>query len=1010
MAKKEFKKFLIELGFSDDDVNQNLAGDTFNYFKSLRPTIQENNRINNDTDSGTIIGVKYSYIPGDNFDKTIFEKHSEFWNENQEQVFIAVTERRTCLINTRIKPNPELPLNENIIIKDFSYGVNSEGFAPKELLELIGKGGIDSAYFFDFVIEKSSHQKTQEVDKDLLLNLIQLRNDLLKIARQPELIHLLILRCLFLKYLEDRGIYENDYLVQILKTGSIHGLLAAFEEIRRINGDIFKYDEFTIDKINPAWLPKLATFFSCFDYRTGQGSLFPYNFAKIPIQLISHVYEAFLSNAHKGNKGIYYTPAFIVRFMLAHSLLPKLKEKPDTTVLDPACGSGAFLVEAFREMIKSQHAENDYTQKVTILKKQLFGIDIDPQALQIAAFSLYLTLLEGEKTESIQEKIRHAHPILPALINHNLIHGNSLTDEIYPGMTFDCVVANPPWGAVPSAAAGDTANRMERSAIGEKGKIGRLDTSAGEMVFPEYQNVSDYQRSQAFLLRIDKWCQSQTIGSLIVNNSIFLNENATDFRTDLLNRYRITRFYELSHLNKILFKKRQIGQIRTNGKNETLEIGASEPCVVLVFDKKEIRGNVITYISPKLTRLAESFKLIHYSQKDIKTIKQTDLQQEDYWIWRIFVNGSWADYQLIKQKYLERTDLHIECTSGFQPLKNPPHPNGNNNRELITVEDFGQYSINKTLKLFNWNQKLRRNPEIKKPDVFQGNRVLIPVRPLDSDRLRMRGIRVAKNIVHKDNILSIKIEKNHHFVPDYAPYLAILNSSFLGYYIFQISSQWGKGEEKRSTLRNSDLEKLPFPEIDETDERVQKLIALVEKIEAAKKANQNTNQLEQQIDELVFDLYGLSDYEKEIIREFYQINVERERNPKVTQTDLQQYLDEFRAVFHFILADNQALNATYRISANLGAYICFTLVNKGNLVLELKPDHTADHQLLNIVKQKQLSETYFSHKLNEDRVKIYGDNQFFIIKSHFFKDWTVRQAIDDANEEIGLILKDLPNE
>jgi len=1005
MTQERFITFLLQLGYSEEDIAEALHGDTFSYRKQLSSDQKEQLYYKND------ICVKYIYISEEHFEQRFFEKHTDIWNENDEHVFVVVSEQTTYLINAKVKPNLNSPLHKSITIdKPFAYGVNSEGFAPEELRKLratLGKESIDSAYFFDFIIEKTKRQKTSEVDKDLLLNLIQLRNDLLKTRGDQETIHLLILRCLFIKYLEDRGIYEKNYLINILKTRSAQQLIDAFEQIRRINGDIFKYDKFSVSDIHSEYLEKLERFFY-FDYRSGQGYLFPYKFEKIPIQLISHVYEAFLSNTKKGNKGIYYTPSFVVKFMLSHTVLTKLQEKKDVTVFDPACGSGAFLVEAFKEIVKNNKAEHDYEKKVKILENQVFGIDVDKQALQIATFSLYLALLEREEPADIQEKIRNAYPILPSLINRTLIKGNSLVDDIYPDRTFDCIVANPPWGSVPTERDGDEENERERNAIGKKGKVGSIDKKQGEIkTFPEYKNVSDYQRSQAFLLKINTWCHKGTLCSLIVNNPIFLNEKAEDFRKELLNTYRITHFYELSHLNKILFKKRIIGKIRVNGKEESVEIGASEPCVVLVFDKKDVENNTIHYISPKLTKFSEAFELIHYTQKDIKTVKQKDLQHEDCWLWRIFVDGFWDDYQLIKRKYVERHKVTIQCRSGFKPEKNAKRLGEPQLRDLITPKHFDRYVIYKEFEKFDWNQTLERR---RKKEIFHGKRILIPVRPSKKDKLKLRGIRIEGDQVHKDDITSLKILEDNKPIEDYATYLGILNSQFIGYYVYQISAQWGKGEMKRPKLRNADLEGfLPFPKINYTDARIAKLTKLVNQIEQNKKEHKETQKFENQIDELVFDLYDLLEYEKEMIREFYQVNVERE-GEIVRQDDLQQYVDKFRNVFSFILAEHLALNVTYRISSNLGAYVGFTIVKKEEMIPEVKLDRTTDRQLLDIVKQKQLSQTLFSRRLNEDKVKIYNENKFFIIKSNYFKDWTVRQAMNDANEEIGLIMQDLPEE
>ena len=1002
MTQRKFIKFLIGLGYSEEDIVPNLREDTFSYLKP----IVANEYYEND------ISIKYIYIPIERFEAELFEKHADLWNENKEHVFIVVSERTTHLINAKVKPDPNTPLHKNTTIDNFSYGINSKDFDPEELKRLrdtLGKESIDSAYFFDFVVKKTKHQKINEVDKDLLLNLIQLRNDLLQTANTQETIHLLLLRCLFIKFLEDRGIYDKNYIANILKTGSPQKLVDAFVQIKRINGDIFKYDEFSLHDIHEEYLGKLELFFSCFDYRTKQGSLFPYNFSRIPVQLISNVYEAFLSNSHKGNKGIYYTPAFVVQFMLAHTVKQKLQENRNATVLDPACGSGAFLVEAFKEIVKYNDADNDYEKKVAILKNQIFGIDIDKQALQIATFSLYLSLLAGEEPKDIQEKIKNAYPILPSLINHTLTRGNSLIEDIYPDTTFDCIVANPPWGSVEQT--GDDEDKRERIAISQKGKIGVLTNERGEPVeYPEYKNVSDYQRSQAFLLRINRWCQNGTVCALIVNNPIFLNENAEDFRKELLTQYRIAYFYELSHLNKILFKKRVIGKIKANGKDESIEIGASEPCAIITFDKKELYHNEIQYISPQLTRFSEAFEFIHYTTKDIRIIKQEDFLKEDYWLWKIFVNGSWPDYQLIKQKYIERDrNLVLACRSGFQPKRGGKSQGKPRNRLLITQSDFEQYYIKRQLGTFNWNRKLRRDPEKKLPNIFKGKRILFPMRPLKSDKFRLRGIRVNGDIVHKHNILRFEINEGSTSIEDYAPYLAILNSSLLGYFIFHISSQWGKGEEKRSALRNSDIENLPFPVLQGADREVHLLTSLVEQIEIYKEEGKDTLQLEREIDELVFDLYGLLEFEKELIREFYQINVERESD-LVTKYDLQKYVDKFRQVFSFILADHIALNATYRISSNIGTYIRFSIVKKERIISKLQQECTEDSQILEIVKKKQLNQAFFSHKLNEDKVKVYDENKFFIVKSNYFKDWTVRQAMDDANEEIGLIMRELPEE
>ena len=288
--------------------------------------------------------VRYVHTPTD---EAIFTEHQKLWNRNDANSFVAVGNDRTYLLDAKVKPDKARPVNSKI--KTFDYGVNSEGF-EKEELEEITKNSIDATYFFDFVIK--NRKKPQEVDKDLLLNLIALKKDLIEIKDDEETIHLLILRCLFIKYLEDKGIYDEGYLINALNAQQPTKLIGAFEEIKKINGDIFD-KSISENDIDSSYLEKFYQFFTS-DYRSKQGRLFPYLFDQIPIQLISNVYEAFLNNDKRKGKGIYYTPTFLVNFILSHSLKEKLKESRDITVFDPAVGSGAFLVESFKSNCKTE--------------------------------------------------------------------------------------------------------------------------------------------------------------------------------------------------------------------------------------------------------------------------------------------------------------------------------------------------------------------------------------------------------------------------------------------------------------------------------------------------------------------------------------------------------------------------------------------------------------------------------------------------------------------------------
>ncbi len=961
MQSNKFRSFLKNLGFSESDFGTE-GGSAFNYQLPIGSVATET--------------IKYIYTPTS---EDIFGFHQRFWNKNDTNNFIAIGDNTTHVIDVKTKPDKQRPLDSKI--KSFDYGVNSEGF-EKEKVKEITKDFIDSTYFFDFVI-KNKRRKHDEVDKDLLLNLIALRNDLVEIKDDEETIHLLILRCLFIKYLEDKGIYDKGYLTESINSEEPAKLIVAFEEIKKINGDIFKFDRQVLEnQIDSKYLDNLSRFFTS-DYRSGQTYLFPYLFDQIPIQLISNVYEAFLNNDKKQGKGIYYTPPFLVNFILSHSLKEKLKVKSDVTVFDPAVGSASFLVESFKAIVKP---DDDFEKKKSILENQLFGVDVDENALPIAAFSLYLALIETESPEFIREQIKISNPILPSLIGKSLICANTLADDVFKDKTFDCIVSNPPWGSVELNE--DKENIKERNAIRTKGKKGTM---------PEYKNVSDYERSQAFLVRVKKWCNEDTICSLVVKNSIFLNDNSEDFRKELLKNYQLNYFYELSNYNKILFKKQKIGEI--NG--ETIETGATEPCAVVVFELPKLESNKVKYISPKLNDFSENFQIIHYTQKDINEVEQNRFIEDDL-LWRILVNGDFEDYKLIKKLQNQFTKTKVICSRGFEPKKDAISTLNPNYRTYIQSSYFERYNIN-CFSEWDWNLPRRKGRNGNELLFNAGGKILIAYRPTTKDQLRLRAAFTEKEIVYRDDIIGFKVESNEN----QSAYLGVINSSLAGYFLYNSSSHWFGGL-KRDSIRLSDLRQFPYPNLNQESIVIENTISQkIHEIQIFKQEITKTKIKENEIDELVFDLYGLKEYEKEIVREFYQINVERaEKNEKfVRSSDIEIYAKKFAEVFGLLLEENSKLVATKYHTANVGTAICFTIIDKYK---EAKLEEDKTLEILHFVKKKQIGQADVSKILNEEKIKIYDGKLMYIVKSNLFKDWTTRQAIKDANEEIGLLLSQLP--
>ena len=255
----------------------------------------------------------------------------------------------------------------------------------------------------------------------------------------------LLNRLIFIRCAEDRKI-EPPTLIPLIhewqssgKAGQItpfKSMVKKFRELDEIyNSNLFgehpfeKWDEFGGDTEK------------VIDILHGKKNYLEYDFSIIPADVLGNVYENYLGHQLKKSQeehldknlkkrkeqGIYYTPKFIVDYIVQNALGPvldKCKSVNDLQkikILDPACGSGSFLVAAMNFLIKKYEefgAKPDGYLKIQILQNNVYGVDLDQQAVELARLNLLLNTFD--------EQIK-----LPGL-DHNIKNGNSLisgTDE-----------------------------------------------------------------------------------------------------------------------------------------------------------------------------------------------------------------------------------------------------------------------------------------------------------------------------------------------------------------------------------------------------------------------------------------------------------------------------------------------------------------------------------------------------------------------------------------------------
>lgn len=311
----------------------------------------------------------------------------------------------------------------------------------------------------------------ERIDQVLLENLKESHQLLCKAHLSSDAAQALLIQAMFIAYLEDREIITPDYFRAVSRneTENFSSLLAArnvkllkslFTNLRTdFNGDLFVApcsfeSQRKAPEIEQTHMDVLARFRTGREEmgKGGQQRFWGYNFRYIPIELVSAVYDRFLGEKEEQRReqGAYYTPMFLADTVVSQvweTLSPEVKEKG--RYLDPACGSGVFLVRSFQRLCEHWRATRTsrtirWDSLLTILQR-VHGWDINGSAVRVAVFSLYVALLEEVSPPDIRRLISRGK-ILPELWGKTLVcrdFFNVPNDDA----SFHVVIGNPPWSS-----------------------------------------------------------------------------------------------------------------------------------------------------------------------------------------------------------------------------------------------------------------------------------------------------------------------------------------------------------------------------------------------------------------------------------------------------------------------------------------------------------------------------------------------------------------------------------
>lgn len=442
-----------------------------NLFNEIAADAPGNDLIYESPHADRSLGTPCAYLKAlpDPSPREISTLRTKIWNHGRIPTLWVITQQGLRIYNAFARPESEDPsrhlLGELAAIRGHLQGMHE-----------FRRQHFDDGSFWHAGVGRQI-DASDRVDQSLLHDLRDTENLLRQQGLRPSAAHGLLRQTVFIKYLEDRGILTAEHFRQHGSVDSFtdlmrseHGARSLFSWVRHtFNGDLFPGGPDQPESMNPTHFDIVRRFLSGHQmkgYPQTQARLWPYSFRLIPIELISSIYEMF---AHAGdpanaeNLSVHYTRFGLVELMLSRTM----QGLADTAkILDPACGSGVFLVEAFRRLVRSKAnrlgRELSRPELEEVLKSQIYGIDIDRDAVSVAAFSLYLGLLEMDPAPQAGEALRLPHLIAgqsdhqPSNLyiqdffntRHRFNRATPFADK-----SFDLIVSNPPWTALRSDTA-----------------------------------------------------------------------------------------------------------------------------------------------------------------------------------------------------------------------------------------------------------------------------------------------------------------------------------------------------------------------------------------------------------------------------------------------------------------------------------------------------------------------------------------------------------------------------
>lgn len=917
-----------------------------------------------------------------------------------------------------------------------------------ERLSKFSKFALESGAFwrdYSYLFERDAR-----VDQRLIANLRYIRHQMMNEAGlSAEHTHSLIGRSIFTFYLQDRDVLpigEQGFFAQTFNKPytfytdiltSHEDTYAFFDFLRqRFNGDMFPVTREEKAAVKPEHLALLRKLFTVDSQSGGQMLFFwAYNFAFIPIELISSIYEEFLHQEESGKDGAYYTPPTLVGFML-NQVMPEDDSNYQLCLLDPACGSGIFLVEAYRRLIERWQKEKKDKEKITftilsdILVKSIFGVDIKRQALRVAAFSLYLAMLDYLEPKNIWLDV-----VFPILIGNNLIETDFFNENMQlAGKRFDLVIGNPPWQS-------------------------QLTVHAQSFLRSRKLVVGDRQIVQAFLWHAVDFCHPDgQIALLCSSKSLLFNQSGPNisFRYDFFHQFEVKAIFDFSALRRFLFEKgiAPATAIFYTSKppNITATIIHGAPKLtyltrllsVTIIEAIDIKRIPVRQILENIAIAKDEFDIHSKNKNNQISVKQEilfhdndDNDDDEYKedvksgfvnIWKVALWGTRHDYTLLDslKNYPSLGEIihSLGWDSGSGFIRSGPGEAKLcpwlDEAPFLDAKDLTRYGIDAS--------KLKKLPvgafyhRGRSPKRFQGPLVLFK---RGQAQRRPCAAYLQQGCTYTNAITGISGTE-----PDLLKAItALLNSDLAQYYLFLTSSSWGV---EREEIKPGEMRNLPVPFFDTSTEIIDKIASMVDRlaelttnISSVKHGLWTTgedklhmlNEAEEELNKLIYRCFQLDEQDITLIQETVQQTIGFFNNPdsssaqKIPPLEMQySYIKAYQDVINFYLEPIGRKLIALIYSEDIEKTLYAPLLTIQFSSVELKenlPDFQIKHptrQMIQVLSNlDRINNEPVSRKMFHRRnFRIYDriQDSLFIIKPTEQRFWTISAALNDAQETI----------